>query len=273
MRIAYLGPEGTWSWHAARISYPGSSLVAAKSFTDAIMMVESDQADCCMLPVENSVEGPVPEVLDLLLSTPLLIIAEKMICIKNSLLSYSDHVKRIYSHHQALAQCRGKIRRYFPNAEVVEVNSTASMASSISAGSGDAIIGSRDLASLYGLKVIIENLNDYPVNVTRFITLGNAKIGRIGGNKTTISFLLTSDAPGSLVEALSLFARRGINLSMVISRPEKSDPGSYRFFIDAEGDISDPPMAEAMNGLKRLCRDITIKGSYPKASWKKPDGC
>ncbi|MEM3675666.1 MAG: prephenate dehydratase [Thermoplasmataceae archaeon] len=273
MKIAYLGPAGTWSCVAASLASPESTGVPASSFQDVIRLTENGITDFGILPIENSVEGPVPEVLDMLLETQLVIISEHMICIRNALLSNSSSIKRIYSHHQAIAQCRNNIRRLFPDAEIAEVNSTAERAGSLSAEHGEAVIGSAYLARFYGLRVIAENLNDYPLNVTRFVILGRNGAMPTKRDKTSISFVLLNDGPGSLVRALSIFSNRGVNLSMVISRPEKKDPGVYRFFVDADMHALDPKSQPILNELKSLCREFTIKGSYPKADWNAPVGC
>lgn len=272
-RISCLGPPGTWSEIAARCYDPASVPVPVKSFQDAISLCEEGTADLCILPLENSVEGPVSLVMDLLLDSKLQIIAERIIPIRHSLLSNSSEIRKIYSHPQAIAQCRTTVTKLYPSAEIVPLSSTSQGAILVSQENGSAVIGSPSMADLYGLKIIQNDLCDYTPNLTRFVVLGKRTEDSLVPNKTTISFLLLSDGPGSLVEALSIFSSKGINLSMVFSRPEKKNPGIYRFFIDAGKGRDDPDMMMAIQELSSISAEVTVKGTYVGSSWKAPDIC
>jgi|ACXJ01.1.fsa_nt_gi Prephenate dehydratase len=272
-KISCLGPSGTWSEIAARCYDSKAEPILVKSFREAVSACEDNRTDLCVLPLENSVEGPVSYAMDLLLDSSLQIVAERILPIRHALLSASNLIRRVYSHPQAIAQCRSTLMRLYPDAEIVELNSTSEGAKLALSEHGSAVIGSPSMSRIYGLSIVRDNVCDYEQNLTRFVVLGKDPHLKLAANKTTISFLLKSDGPGALVQALSIFSRKGINLSMVFSRPEKKNPGIYRFFIDAQRELEDPDMSASILELTALSAEVTVKGTYPGSSWKNPDLC
>lgn len=271
--ISYLGPPGTWSEVAARCFVKGATLIPKSSFRELIDDTINWKSDLCVVPLENSVEGPVTQVLDMLLDSNIRIMSEKIIRIRHCLLSDSSEINVIYSHPQAISQCRNTLTRLYPGASLLPVNSTASKAQEAAKERGVAVVGTPNLSSMYKLKIINHNVCDFDPNLTRFVMLGRDDAGKSGSDKTTMSFLLKDYGPGSLVRALSLFSTRNINLSMVFSRPEKHNPGIYRFFIDAFGHTSDPELSEAIEELRAICSELTVLGSYKRSDWENPESC
>jgi chorismate mutase/prephenate dehydratase len=266
-RVAYLGPRGTWSEIASEYLAPGAIKIPASSFAEVLEMTERGRTDSCVLPVENSVEGPVSSVIDLIVGSGINITGEAMISVRHMLLSNSEKIERIYSHPQAIAQCRNTIARLYPLALIYEASSTAEMAQKVRDEAGSAIIGSAQVSELYGLEIREPDVCDYSRNLTRFVMLSHGESAPTGNDKTSITFILKDNIAGSLVNALLPFSTRDINLSMVMSRPEKYNPGTYRFFLDVLGHSSDDSVSEAIEELSSQCSSIRILGSYPRSSW------
>ncbi len=269
-KVAYLGPRGTWSDIASDLLAPGALKVPASSFAEVMEIAESGATDSCVLPVENSVEGPVTSAIDLMVDSKLKITGEAMVPVRHMLLSNSEKIEKIYSHPQAIAQCRKTIKGLYPLAQIYEASSTAEMAQKIRQEAGSAIIGSDRISEIYGLKIKERDICDFPRNFTRFVILSGKNTPPTGKDKTSITFILGRNEAGSLVKALLPFSKRGINLSMVMSRPDKFNPGSYRFFMDALGHFLDDAMKSAITELSDQCSSIRILGSYPASSWNVP---
>ncbi|MCL4307113.1 MAG: prephenate dehydratase [Candidatus Thermoplasmatota archaeon] len=266
-KVAYLGPRGTWSEIASEYLAPGAIKVPGSSFAEVLEMAETGRTDSCVLPVENSVEGPVSSVIDLIVGSKINITGEAMVSVRHMLLSNSEKIERIYSHPQAIAQCRNTITRLYPHARIYETSSTAEMARKVKDEVGSAIIGSSRISELYGLGVKARDVCDYSRNLTRFVMLSRGETVSTGKDKTTITFVLKGNIAGSLVNALLPFSTRNINLSMVMSRPEKYNPGTYRFFLDVLGHSDDDSMKDAVSELSGQCSSIRILGCYPRSSW------
>jgi chorismate mutase/prephenate dehydratase len=225
-----------------------------------------NEADAGVIPVENSTEGSVRETLDLLSSSDFVIRAEKHLKIEHCLLSKTERINEIISHPQALAQCQNFIRKNYPNAKVHSSESTAKAAEIASKEEGTAAIASRSAASLYNLKIIKENIQDSNNNYTRFFVVSKPeKEIPLTSNafKTSIVFSLKNE-PGSLYNALKVFAERKINLTKIESRPSKTSPWEYIFFLDFEGKSNDEK--GALDALKTHTNSFKLLGSYPVMS-------
>lgn len=270
-KVSYLGPEGSWSDLCSKLWFPDYSPVLCESFGEALEKAESGVSDICVIPVENSTEGPVTEVLDMLTDSHLNIVGERIMNIRHCLMSNSGEIRVVYSHPQAIAQCRKTIRKLYPGATVTPVSSTSERWKEAAGEKGVAIIGSPWISKKYGIKIMNSDVSDYPANLTRFIGLGDTFNQRNGRPKASISFSLPDDGPGSLVSALKPFSDRKINLSMVVSRPDKNLPGSYRFFIDCIEFSSAENLEEAIEEMKKVGAVVSLKGIYERSSWAEPD--
>jgi len=278
-RLAYLGPPGTNSEEAAlkyaqagaRPGDPKADLVSMASITAAAAAVESGMADEGILPIENSLEGSVAETLDVLVHgvQPPLIRNELVLTIDNCLLvkpgTKPDAVKVIFSHPQALAQCRGFIERCFPKAAVEAALSTALAVEEMMARDGAAAIGNRRAGELYGAEMMARGIQDRSPNVTRFVVLAKEDHEPTGDDKTSLAFAFAvEDRPGLLVAALEEFSSRSINLSKIESRPSRERLGTYIFLADVDGHRSDAALAEALERVREKCSFFRVLGSYPR---------
>lgn len=272
--FAYLGPRGTFTeaaLHAMPVS-DGAQLVPAESVPIALEMVRSGSVDGALVPIENSVEGSVPTTLDdLSHGTPLAIVDEVAIPVAFALLARPGtrmaDITRVATHPHAHAQCVEWLRHNLPGVHVLPAMSTAAAAAELSADANyQAAICSPVAAAHYGLEVLHENIGDNEAAWTRFILVQRAEtVGTPTGNdKTTVSLFMREDHPGALLEILTEFAVRGVNLTRIESRPTKKALGDYFFSIDFEGHIDDERVGEAMRGLHRICADVKFLGSYPR---------
>ena len=271
---AYLGPRGTFT-EAALTAMPASSganLVAADSVPQALEMVRDGKVDGALVPIENSVEGSVPTTLDdLSHGAPLEIVDEIAIPVTFGLLVRSGttlaDITRLATHPHAHAQCLAWLRENLPDVHVLPAMSTAAAAAELTEGATyQAAICSTVAAGHYGLDVLRDDIGDNDAAWTRFILVRRA--GHLaapsGNDKTTVSLFMHEDHPGALLEILTEFAVRGVNLTRIESRPTKKALGDYFFSIDFEGHISDERVGEAMRGLHRIWADVKFLGSYPR---------
>ena len=273
MRIAYLGPPGTFSEEAvARCDLAaGGEAVPFPTFADAYHALLRGEADAAILPIENSIEGSVGGNLDLLVHEPgPLIRREVLVPVRQHLLARAgtriEDVRRVISHPQPVGQCSRFLRERLAGATIEPANSTADAARrAAGADPGTAAIGSRAAAERYGLAVVAEGIQDVEENVTRFILVAKADEAPTGKDRTSIAFTLDRDRPGGLYEVLGEFARWSINLSKVESRPMKEALGHYVFFIDFERHRTDPQAAAALAGVHARVHKLYVLGSYPQA--------
>jgi chorismate mutase/prephenate dehydratase len=268
MKVAFLGPKATFS-HLAAMQHFGLSaeLVPQKSIPAVFEEVEKGRTLYGVVPVENSTEGVVSHTLDMFMGSDLKINAEVLLEVSHFLLSRTgriEDVKKIYSHPQPLAQCRRWLDDNLPNVPLVDVASTTLAAQIVSEDYSAAAIASEYAASLYDLKVVRERIEDQVNNVTRFLVIGNRLADRCGEDRTSLMFSV-KDEPGILYRMLEPFAKRGLNLSKIESRPNKTKAWEYIFFLDLAGHVSDPVVAEAVEELKGFCQFVKVLGSYPKA--------
>ncbi len=272
MRVAYLGPPGTFSEEAVgRCDLArGAEHRPHPTFADAYEAVLAGEADAALLPIENSLEGSVGAVLDLLVHRPgLLIRRELMLPVEQHLLAPAgtklSEIARVLSHPQPLGQCAAFLRARLPGVPLVPTHSTADAARQVAGGTGAAAIGARAAAERYGLAVLAESIQDPGENFTRFVLLSREDEKPTGRDRTSIAFTLDRDRPGGLHEVLGEFASRKVNLSKIESRPTKKTVGHYVFYVDFEGHRADPDGAAALEGVRRKVHVLYLLGSYPRA--------
>ena len=269
LRVAYLGPEGTWSHQAARERFGDSvTLIPYPSFDRIFKAVERGDADYGVLPIENSTYGFVSQTMDpLMVSTDLYICAQSRLHIRNCLLASipRGEIRTIYSHPQVLGQCRSWLQENFPTAEQVPTKSTA-VAAGIArdeAAAGAAALGSRLVAEVYGLKVLEGDVQDEASNTTRFIIVGKQLTVPTGNDRTSICFGV-SNTPGTLVEVLATFKKHNINIHCLDARPSREAPWQYLFFMDVEGHRATEPLRTCLDDLRATKAELKVLGSYPE---------
>jgi prephenate dehydratase len=276
MKVAFLGPAGTFTEDALREASPaGAEIEALRTDTvhDAILAVERGEAERALVPFENSIEGSVRSTLDALAfdTEAVAIVGEHDFRVHAHLIAREgvelDQVAAVLSHPQPLAQCAGFLREHLPGVERRSVSSTAEAVRMVGESVRPwAAIGARAAADLYGCTLLREGIEDEDDNVTRFVWIAPAgtEPGGEGAWRTSLVFSeLGADHPGALVDALQEFSSRGINLSRIESRPLRQGLGRYMFFCDLEGSTSDPAISEALAALRQKAESVRILGSYP----------
>jgi prephenate dehydratase len=270
-RIAFLGPVGTYTEEAALQYDPQADLQAFPTIAAVGRAVSSGVTDEGVTPIENSLEGSVTYTLDLLISqSDLSIYKEIVLPIEHYLMAKPEtrapDIQVIFSHPQALAQCRNFLEQCFPIAQQTASLSTVTAVADMKSSSiPAAAIAPKRAAQLHSVAIIGQNIQDNPNNVTRFVVLSRGDHLPTGRDKTSICFSFHQDAPGVLYDALGEFARRNINLAKIESRPTKESLGQYIFLIDCEGHREDSVLKEALSALSRRVNMLKVLGSYP--SW------
>ncbi len=269
-RISYLGPAGTYTEEAVILYDPQAHKVPCPTIAAAVAAVEQGEADAGVVPIENSIEGSVTETLDLLIhESRLLICHELVLPIQHYLMvkpgTQAGQVRVIFSHPQALGQCRRTIERDFPQAQAVAALSTSfaveqMMTSSVTA----AAIANKRSAELYGAEILTGDIQDRPANATRFVVLAPTDSPPTGYDKTSLAFAFNEDKPGILHSVLGEFAQRKINLAKIESRPSKESLGRYFFLVDLEGHREDKIVAEALEQVRAETSLLKVFGSYPR---------
>jgi prephenate dehydratase len=275
MKIAYLGPAGTFTEDALSEALPEGGFQPLRTATihDAILAVERGEADRALVPIENSLEGSVRPTLDTLAfeAAAVSIAGEHDYRVRVHLIvregTRAEDVEAVLSHPQPLAQCQRFLRETFPAVELRNASSTAAAVRMVSESSRPwAALGARTAAAMYGCELLQEGVEDSDDNVTRFVWIapeGTEPAGD-GAWKTSLVFSeVGADHPGALVECLSEFSGRGINLTRIESRPLRQGLGRYMFFCDLEGQETEPPVAEAIAALQTKAASVRILGSYP----------
>jgi prephenate dehydratase len=278
MRIAYLGPAGTFTEDALREALPAAEdfePLRTPTVHDAILAVERGEAERALVPFENSIEGSVRSTLDTLAfeAESVTIVGEYDFAVRAMLLAREElelnAIAAVLSHPQPLAQCARFLRENLPAAELRSVSSTAEAARLVGESAEPwAAIGAHAAAELYSCEILREGIEDEANNVTRFVWIAPAGTEPPNGNdwKTSLVFSeLGEDHPGALVEALQEFSSRKVNLSRIESRPLRRQLGRYMFFCDLEGPIADEAVAEAISALRTKADSVRILGSYPVA--------
>jgi prephenate dehydratase len=280
-RYAYLGPEGTFAEVALR-SLPESrdaELVSAETVADAFAMIRDGSVVGAVVPFENSVEGSVSGTLDEFVSgSPLHIAREMLVPVRLSLLARPGteigSVRVVASHPHANAQCRHWLRTHLPEARIQPAPSTAEAAAALAQGAEgiDAAVASAAAAGRYGLIELAPDIGDHRHAVTRFVLAVTPRpLPRpTGADRTTVVTLIADDHPGALLELLTEFAVRGVNLTRIESRPTGHGLGRYCFSIDCEGHIEEARVGDALAALHRFCAEVRFCGSYPRADGETP---
>lgn len=270
LKIAYLGPEGTWT-HQAAIKKFGHSVdyLPQPNFAEVFDQVARGKASYGVVPIENSTEGAVSHTLDLFVESHLKICAQVLLRIENGLMASipREKIKTFYSHPQVFGQCKNWILQHFPHVDLVEVSSTtkAAQIAKEKAHEGAAALGGKLAAQLHGLQMLDECIQDSATNTTRFLIVGEKTCPPTGSDRTSILFSL-KDKPGSLVSALHLFESQNINLSKIESRPSKNKDWEYVFYVDLAGHCENETISTALESLEQHCSMVKVLGSYPNTT-------
>ncbi len=265
LAIAYLGPPSTFSHQAARSKFGASvDYLSCETIGDVFQAVGKKNADYGVVPVENSSEGGVTETLDSFLQTRQTVCAEIYMQVAHHLMSKGDMrtVRRIYSHPQALSQCRRWLQREMPSVEIVAVTSTARAAQMAEEEAHAGALAGSLAAEIHGLHILAADVQDEVENLTRFLVLGPLNTKPSGKDKTSIFFSVKHDV-GALYGALRVFKQSGLNLTRIESRPSRSRVWEYFFFVDFEGHAADPPVKQALAEVEKHCTLLCVLGSYP----------
>jgi prephenate dehydratase len=280
MRYAYLGPAGTFT-EAAMQTLPdaaGAEHLPFATVPAALDAVRQGDADAAVVALENSVEGSVPTTLDeLATGDPLQIVGEIHLPVEFALLvrpgTTFAEIKTVASHPHAQPQCRRWLAAHVPDAEWRAATSNAEAAQQVADGVYDAALAGAFAAARYGLSALADSIHDVADAVTRFVVLRRpcAAPEPTGADFTTVVAFIAEDHPGALLEILGEFSMRGINLSLIQSRPTGAGLGSYLFWMDLEGHVADARVGEALMGLRRVCAEVRFLGSYARADRARPE--
>nr|CBH38288.1 probable prephenate dehydratase [uncultured archaeon] len=279
MEIGILGPEGTFSETAAMLwlkeggRIENFAIKYYETIFDVSETVLKKEVNYGIVPIENSLEGSIGDTLDVLSSEnadEMQIVGEVLVPIRICLLfngSFAE-IKKIVSHHHALAQCKQFIRERLKGVALKSVDSTASAAKLAAQSEEIAALASAEAAKMYGVNILAEDVQDKD-SVTRFVVLSSSgiKAAPTGKDKTSI-LLYVKERPGALYEVLGEFALRGLNLTKIESRPSKRALGDYMFYIDCEGHLEEAEIKEALKGVEKKAAMLKILGTYPIARRK-----
>ena len=268
LKVGYLGPEGTFSQQAL-VKHFGHSArgLPLSSIEEVFQEVEAGHADFGVVPVENSGQGTIQSTLDMFLTSSLKICGEVELHVHQFLLSRTgrlDDIERVYSHAMSLAQCQAWLRQHLPRAERLAVSSNAEAARRARTADDAAAIAGESAGHVYGLKVVSGPIEDRRDNTTRFLVLGRELFNASGHDRTSL-LVFVRDQPGALYNVLSPFARHGISMNRIESRPSHAGLWQYAFFIDVAGHVEDEPVRRALSELGEYAADVKILGSYPVA--------
>jgi chorismate mutase/prephenate dehydratase len=267
--IAFLGPQGTFT-QAAVIKHFGQDAVMRpiNTIDEVFREVESGSAHYGVVPVENSSEGVVNHTLDCFKSSSLHVIGEVELPIHHQFLvsnnTRKDSIKQIYAHQQALAQCRHWLDAHYPGVDCVPLSSNAEAARRIRNEWHSAAIAGDVAAQFYDLEILHANIEDNPSNTTRFLVIGREKAARSGDDKTSL-LISAHDRSGALLDILAPFARHGITLTSIETRPALPEKWAYVFFIDLKGHVSDDNVAQALEEIRPQVKELRVLGAYPIA--------
>jgi chorismate mutase/prephenate dehydratase len=267
MKIAYLGPEATFT-HQAAIRRFGSSLRYSpqKTVADVFTEVSKKRADYGVVPVENSTEGVVTHTLDMFVDSDLKIVAQIVLPVQHCLLSNGPHsqIKKLYTQPQSLGQCRLWVQTNLPRVEIIETSSNARSAELAAKEKGAAAIAGLLAAEKYNVDVLEYDIQDNAANATRFLVLGRQCSPPTGRDRTSVMISITHKV-GALHSALAAFRRYRINMTKIESRPSKRKAWEYFFFIDVDGHAQDRKVERALSDLGEHCNFVKVLGSYPNA--------
>ncbi|MBN2719750.1 MAG: prephenate dehydratase [Proteobacteria bacterium] len=268
VKIAYLGPEATFTHQAARRVFgSGARYIPAETIGDVFSMVQQGFVQRGVAPVENSNEGIVTSTLDLLVDSDLNISGEIILPIRHMLLTREESlegVRTVYSHPQALAQCRRWLERNLPGAKIKDARSTTEAVALCAEMEKAAAVAAELASEIYEVPILVRDIGDWDENMTRFLVFSSEKPEPTGDDKTSV-VLTIKDRVGALYEILKPFGESGVNLTQIESRPSRKKAWDYLFFIDVEGHRDDPHVRETLKKVKEYCVEMKVLGSYPRA--------
>lgn len=269
MTVAFLGPNGTFSEEAALKHFGGAiTTLPCDSIDGVFQKVESSAANYGVVPAENSTEGAVSRTMDLLLQTPLTVCGEIQLPIHHYLMAQHNDltkINKIYSHPQSFAQCHGWLTKHFPalaDTAKISAPSNAYAAQQAAEDEHAAAIAGKNAAGLFQLEICAENIEDDPMNTTRFLIMGSQDVTPSGKDKTSL-ILTTGNRPGAIHELLAPFAEHNVSMSRLESRPSNATLWEYVFFVDIHGHQQDENVAAALKKLEQKAAHIKMLGSYP----------
>jgi chorismate mutase/prephenate dehydratase len=266
--VAFLGPDGTYT-HNAALKHFGHSVkcLSLPTIDEVFHAVEKRQAHYGVVPVENSTEGVVTHTLDMFFDSSLKICGEVLLRVRHQFLSNAaslDKVDKVLAHSQSLAQCRRWLTKNVPLVETIAVSSNAEAAEQASRHANIAAIASTTAAEIYGVKVLIADIEDDPDNTTRFLIIGNTEVEPSGDDKTSL-LVSSQNKPGALYRLLAPMANHGVSMTRIESRPSRKGLWEYVFFIDFEGHAKESRVAEVLAELKKEAALVKLLGAYPRA--------
>ena len=270
LKIAFLGPEGTFTQQAV-LKHFGHSVraIPLAAIDEVFREVESGAADFGVVPIENSTEGTVSHTADMFLLSPLKICGEVELRISQNLMGRMRHladIQRIVSHSQSLAQTRSWLAEHLPHVERIAVSSNAEAARRARDEEGTAAVGGAVAAEVYGLDILVPEIEDREDNTTRFFVVGRKLLAPSGVDRTTLLFSARDTlGAGALVRLLEPFSQHGVSLSRLESRPSRRKKWDYVFFADVEGHADVPPLSTALAQVKQVASLLKVLGSYPRA--------
>ena len=268
LRVGYLGPGGSFSHTAAMLKFGQSAdyepLVDIRSIFDE---VSKKHCDLGIVPIENTLGGGVVETLDALVDSDVKVCSEILMAVHQNLLANCplEQIEKIYSKPEVFTQCRNWLAATFKEAKTISEPSTAKAAQKAAKELRSAAIGSAIAAELYGLKIVCENIEDTPNNVTRFFVVGREDARPTGDDKTATMFS-TAHKAGALVDVLEVFKKYDVNLTNIESRPSKKRQWEYYFFVDFVGHRSEDKVQKALDEAKKHCLQLSALGSFPRAT-------
>jgi len=270
LRVAYLGPEGTFTQSAVTKHFGHSvRALSVASIDEVFHEVEAGVADFGVAPVENSTEGTINHTLDMFLTSPLKICGEVELRIHQHLMGRMkdvSRIKRICSHAQSFAQCRAWLAQHLPNVERITVASNAEAARRARDEDGTAALAGDAAAQLYDLRILFGNVEDEGDNTTRFLVIGRKMFPSSGQDKTSLLLSATgTEGPGVLMHLLEPLARHGINMTRIESRPSRKRKWDYVFFVDIDGHADEEPVKKALGEIQKGANLFRLLGAYPKA--------
>ncbi len=269
MRVAYLGPEGTFSEQAVLKHFgDGVEPVACASIDEVFRATEAGTTDFGVVPMENSTEGAVNRTLDLLLQSPVTISGEVLVPVEHCLMNLSgtlDTITRVAAHPQALAQCAGWLDQHLPGLERVPMSSNAAAAREAAGDPSLAAIAAVTAAGRYGLGIVRQAIQDNPGNRTRFAVIGDYVCGPSGQDQTSL-VLSVPDEAGAVHQLIEPLARFGVSMKRFESRPARQGDWEYYFYLDLLGHVDDPTMVEALQEIRTRAAFYKLIGSYPRST-------
>lgn len=271
LKVGFLGPEGTFTQSAVFKHFGHSARALPFGTIDEVFQeVESGAADFGVVPIENSTEGTVNNTLDMFLTSPLKINGEIELRIEQHLMGRMaglDRIRRVCAHEQSLAQCRGWLREYLPDTEFIGVSSNAVGARRARDEDGTAAVAGDAAAEVYGLKILVRNIEDQGDNATRFLVIGRNLLAASGDDKTTVMMSSegTREGSGVLFSLLQPLAESGINMTRIESRPSRRRNWDYVFFVDVDGHADEAPLSDALARVEKLSSLFRVIGAYPRA--------